>query len=95
MFSNQLHINLEKSVYMHFRPHLNQTERLTCARSRIRRVLKLCNHPLKQVTQVKFLGVMIDDELSWEPHVKFLKQKLLSCIVILKRIKNIFPILNI
>ena len=29
MISNLLHINLDKSVYMHFRPSYNITERLT------------------------------------------------------------------
>ena len=37
MISNELHINMDKSVYMHFRPHLNQSDRLTCARSRLRK----------------------------------------------------------
>ena len=35
MYSNQLHINLTKSVYIHFRPNLNHSERQTCARTRI------------------------------------------------------------
>ena len=31
MHKNQLHINIEKSVNMHFRPSLTKSERLTCA----------------------------------------------------------------
>ena len=34
MYSNQLHINTEKSCNMHIHPSLNSTARLTCARSR-------------------------------------------------------------
>ena len=34
MLSNLFHINLDKSVYMHFSPSYNITERLTCARTR-------------------------------------------------------------
>ena len=34
MTLNLLHINLYKSVYMHFRPCYNASERLTCARTR-------------------------------------------------------------
>ena len=49
---------------MHFRPHLNQSERQTCARTRIDESLKLANYKLKRVTEVKFLGVVIDDRLS-------------------------------
>ena len=91
MVSNQLHINLTKSLYMHFRPNLNHSDRQTCARARIEKTLKLSNFKLKKVTKVKFLGVMIDDKLSWEAQVDFLKDKLLSAIVIIKRIKKFIP----
>ena len=63
MYSNQLHINLTKSVFIHFRPHLNSTERQTCARARVEKSLKLVNHRLKRVTEVKFLGVIIDENI--------------------------------
>ena len=69
MFQNLLHINLDKSVYMHFRPNLNISERLTCARSRpygSEPVLKIAGHKLKKVNKVKFLGVIIDDKLNWK-----------------------------
>ena len=91
MDSNQLHINIDKSVYIHFRPHFNNIERQTCARTRIRKSLKLANHNLKCVTQVKFLGVIIDENISWEPQIDYLKQKLISSIVVIKRIKKFIP----
>ena len=43
------------------------------------------------MTHVKFLGVVIDDELNWEAHVKHLKSKLCAAIVIIKRIKRYIP----
>ena len=91
MYSNQLHINFKKSVYIHFRPYLNHDERQTCARTKARKSLKLANHKLKCVTQVKFLGIIIDENLSWEPQIDYLKQKLLSSIVVIKRIKQFIP----
>ena len=91
MYSNQLHINLTKSVYMHFRLHLNQSERQSCARTRIDESFKLANYKLKGVTEVKFLGIVIDDRLSWEPQIKQLKGKLLSSIVAIKRIRKFIP----
>ena len=94
MLKNQLHINMSKSVYMHFRPNLNRTERLTCARTReygTENVLKISNHKLKKVDKVKFLGVIIDDKLSWEPQIEHLTEKLNSGIIIIKRIKKFIP----
>ena len=40
---------------------------------------------------MKFLGVVIDDRLSWEPQIKQLKEKLLSSIVVIKRIRKFIP----
>ena len=91
MVSNQLHINLTKSVFMHFKPNFNQSERQTCARTRIEKSLKISNFKLKRVTKVKFLGVMIDDKLTWEAQIEYLKEKLLSSIVVIKRIKKFIP----
>ena len=57
MFRNLLHINLDKSVYMHFRPNLNISERLSCARSRpygSEPVVKITGHKVKKVDKVKF-----------------------------------------
>ena len=90
MISNQLHINLTKSVYMHFRP----TRWFSAARIRpygSEFCLKLGNTPLNRVDRVKFLGVIIDDELNWEPQLEFLKSKLLASINIIKRIYKFIP----
>ena len=94
MFSNLLHINMGKSVYMHFRPSLNFSERLTCARVReygIEHVIRIGSQKLKKVDKVKFLGVMIDEDLKWEPHVQHLIQKLNSALIMIKRIIKFIP----
>ena len=92
MFQNLL--NLDKSLYMHFRPNLNISERLTCARSRpygSEPALKIFGHKLKKVDKVKFLGVIIDDKLNWEAHIEYLKAKLNLSIIMIKRIKKLIP----
>ena len=93
-FQNLLHINLDKSVYMHFRPLLNISERLTCARSKpygSEPALKIYGHILKKVDKVKFLGVIIDDKLNWEAHIEYLKAKLNLSIIMIKLIKKFIP----
>ena len=91
MSSNLLHINMTKSVYMHFRPKMNHVERQTCARTRIEKFLKLAGNTLKKVTKAKFLGVIIDDQLTWDAQIEYLKEKLLSSVVVIKRIKKFIP----
>ena len=47
--------------------------------------------PIKEVTQTKFFGVIIDNKLTWVPHIKQLVTKLRSCIGRIHRIKNLIP----
>ena len=94
MVTNQLHVNMDKSVYMHFRPSLNNEERLTCARARAYgsdSYLKIANKKLKKVDKVKFLGIIIDEQLNWEPHIQHLKEKLNAAIIMIKRIIKFIP----
>ena len=34
---------------------------------------------IKQVTETKFLGVLIDQHLSWKPHIDFVSKKIGKC----------------
>ena len=94
MLKNLLHINLGKFVHMHFRPNLNSNERLTCARVceyGNKNVIKIGNQKLKKVDKVKFLCIIIDDKLNWEPHIDHLAQKVNSSIIMIKRIMKFIP----
>ena len=91
---NQLHINLSKCAYMHFRPNLNSDERETCARSKVydkAYTISLNSKKVKKVDKIKFLGVIIDDKLSWDEQIKHIENKLLSTIVLVKRLKKFVP----
>ena len=94
MVNNQLHINMDKSVYMHFRPNLNSHERLTCARTRkygSENFITIAGQKIKKVDKVKFLGIIIDDKLNWEPHIQHLTEKLNAAIIMIKRIVRFIP----
>jgi hypothetical protein len=96
LLANQLHINLSKCTYMHFSPTLAPNNRLTCARTRQydehkNLTLSVNSKKIKKVDCVRFLGVIIDDKLNWSKHIEHLEKKLLSCIVLIKRIKDCIP----
>ena len=85
-------LNVKVSIQIiHFRPHRNSTERQTCVRARVEKSLKLANHRLKRVTEVKFLCVIIDENISWEPQINHLKKNIISSIIMIKRIKQFIP----
>ena len=94
MLSNQLHINTEKCVYMHFRPNYNHDERRNCARAKIvgsEHQLFVHNNKIKKTNMARFLGIVIDEDLNWDGHLEHLEQKLKSSIITIKRIKKFIP----
>ena len=58
MLVNKLHINLEKCCYMKFKPISNTETNLED------RLIKIGETPIKQVSETKFLGIIIDDKLT-------------------------------
>ena len=46
--------------------------------------LTLKNTAIKQVTETKFLGVLIDQHLSWKPHIDFVSEKISKSVVLRK-----------
>lgn len=59
--SNRLKLNVDKTRAMITQPLMTTTP---CNVS-----IKINNLSIKQVEQIKFLGVIIDDKLLWKPHV--------------------------
>ena len=91
MIANKLHSNMSKSVFMNFRRSLNAEERLTCARLREYGSEKTLRIGTQKLKKVEFLGVIIDENLNWEPHIQHLTQKLNSSIIMIKRIIKFIP----
>ena len=99
MKSNLLHINFGKCCFIHFEPPQAYKARAggTCARTRPYRrkadcpKIKINGQVIKEVTSTKFLGVIIDNKLSWAPHIDMLYKKLKSATGILNRIMKFIP----
>ncbi len=53
--------------------------------------LYLCGKAIEQVKETKFLGVIIDEKLSWIPHVNQLAKKLKTCVGLINRIRDNIP----
>ena len=87
MHANRLHINMNKSCYMHFRP------KGTCSTDQndIITSVKINDYEIKEVEETKFLGITIDNNLSWSPHLISLAKKLRCCTGQLNHIKKYLP----
>ena len=79
---NGLLLNLKKTNYMIFskRRNLSPIE------------LKIINITIKRVNEKKFLGVIIDDKLTWKSHINAMKTKMCRYVGILYRIKFHVPL---
>ena len=96
MTSNLLHINMSKCVYMHFEPKVEL--KFTCARTQIylgkthpSNCIYINNTPIPKVKETRFLGIIIDDKLSWSSHINYLHKKLNASIGIISRIRHSIP----
>ena len=85
MHVNKLHINMEKCCFIHFKPGNN--ENAVTAEFDV----KIGDKIIKQVSETKFLGITIDNKLSWDTHINKLSKKLSCATGILNRIKDNIP----
>ena len=83
--SNKLSLNTKKSNFMLFGTHIKTKQ----YKNELK--LSLDNVELKCVDAAKFLGVTIDQNLTWENHINQLTKKCSSSIGILFKMKNFLP----
>ena len=53
--------------------------------------VKLDNMPIERVIKAKFLGIFIDDKLSWKYHINEVENKVARSIGIITKMKSLFP----
>jgi hypothetical protein len=78
MKSNKLSINISKTFYVLFRPTKNIIPNIA---------LSIDGNEIVKVSSIKFLGITIDDKLSWKVHIKNLECKISALIGILSKIR--------
>ena len=86
MKCNLLHINYKKCCFMHFSPNRNDKVPKNGTM-----LLTLNGLVIKLVKETKFLGVIIDENLKWDVHTKYLNSKLKCELGKLNRIKICIP----
>jgi len=84
---NKLSLNISKTKYMLFHNRNSITE--TEIDDNIR--IKIDNMEIKRSNSLKFLGLFIDQNLTWTEHSNYIINKVSKSIYILNCIKNILP----
>ena len=49
------------------------------------------NQIINEITETKFLGVILDNKLCWDAHIKHISNKMSKSVSILKMLKHTFP----
>ena len=92
---NKLHINKSKCYFIHFKPrkraHTSKNSNDNESESENTFVLKIAGEDIKKVSETKFLGITIEEKLSWDGQIKNVKRKLNFATASLNRIKNNLP----
>lgn len=79
--ANRLTVNVEKTNYMIFRKK----------RTKLPQSLPdmyLNGNAISRCSDIKFLGVKIDESLSWQPHINFIKSKIAKGIGIISKARK-------
>ena len=87
MILNKLHVNMSKCCFMHFKPKSASSDESENSDLK----LEIDGFTIKKCSQTRFLGVIIDERLNWDAHIKFLKRKLNYAMSTLYRIMDSIP----
>ena len=81
---DKLSPNVSKTKYMIFHHHQRNIKTITPT-------LKINCEPVETVTEFNFLGLTIDENLSWKPHIQKISNKIARTLGIMCRLKNFLP----
>ena len=81
--ANRLSLNAGKTEFVVFRPARHKmSERLT---------LKLHHTKLFESSKIKYLGLILDNKLSWKDHIAELSKKLSRAVDLLYKVRHVCP----
>ena len=84
---NKLSINPSKTKYMIHKPLIKKNKQLL--QDTTNTDLIMDGTPLKQVTSIKFLGIIINNKLTWDDHKHLVHSKISKTLGILYKCRNI------
>ena len=81
---NKLSLNVKKTKFMLFHFHQRNVNSFTLK-------LAINSEPIERVKEFNFLGLTIDEHLSWTPHIQKISNKISRTIAIMCRLKRFLP----
>ena len=82
LHSNKLKLNASKSKFMIFFKHPRIIPKLNIWAN---------GNQIDEVQEFNFLGITIDQNITWTPHIRKISIKISRVIGVLRKLKHIFP----
>jgi hypothetical protein len=83
--ANKLSLNTKKTNFILFgNKHLPNVYKTLC--------ISIDGYKLEQVAHTKFLGVYVDEKLTWKKHIDYIAMKISRGLGMLGRVRNILPL---
>ncbi len=86
VYANKLSINYDKTCFSIFRPCVKAQ---TLESENIRIMIR--NVQIKCVSTCKYLGIIIDDQLSWKGHIEYVYKKIVKFTSLFYRLRELLP----
>jgi hypothetical protein len=90
-YANKLSVNTTKTTYMIIKPHNRKVDLTNLNITTQGKVLTRTGKDCKDKS-VKFLGVLIDEALSWKNHIAYINKKVANTTYMLNQVKHFFPL---
>ena len=82
---NKLSLNISKTKYMVFHPYQKDISQLVPS-------LTINDTEIERVNTFNFLGITLDENVTWKPHISILSNKISKYSGILNRLKHYLPL---
>ena len=79
--ANKLIINLDKTHLMLFTNRVRPLEPIT---------ITVKGHTITEIKETKFLGIMLDNKLTWNAHIDYISKKVSKSVLLLRMLKRQF-----
>ena len=81
LFINKLTLNLNKTVYITFGNYYDSVPKITC--------IKINDITISRVSNCKYLGIILDQRMKWQEHIKSLVNKTKYLIFIFAKLTEL------
>ena len=90
LIANKLSLNIKKTNYIIFHPYQKRINYNICIKAYDSRTKTFFD--LERKDHVKYLGVIIDEHLSWKHHINYIALKISRNIGIISRLRHFVPL---